>query len=203
MKYLLRFLVFMLKNLVLILVVGALLVIAFTFAMDASNIYVIANDGMKMRTTVTLGLEEPVEMSKFFTRTAMENDALLRDTTYTDYTIRGIDYRSSVQWLWTWPWDSVAEVTLVEHVPVIDGELPVAKQNEEQRNTKGKIRPPAWQDARYELSFAKIDGKWKISQVKMLETVTPIPTSVPILTPSPVPTAQGTPVRTPGATPAP
>ncbi len=185
MKYILRLLMFLLKNLVLIIVVGALLVIAFTFAMDASNVYIIANDGMKARAGVVLGVEEAVELTKFFTRNCLENDALLRSSQYTDYNIRAVDYRADIEWLWAWPWDSVAEVTITEHIPVIDGELPVAKQSEAQRATPGRILPPAWKDARYTLTFMKVEGRWKISALEMVEGIEPLATRAPALTPSP------------------
>ncbi len=201
MKYLLRLMVFVLKNLVLILLVGALLVIAFTFAMDASNVYIVANDGMNMRAEVVLGLEEASELPKFFTTAALETDPLLKMNTYTDYTIRSCDYRADVEWLWTWPWDTRAEVTLVEHIPAIDGELPVSKQTEAQRNTPGKILPPAWQDGRYKLTFTKIDGRWKISGMQLVEAVSPLPTRTPqatsIASPPPVPTVSSSPLASP------
>lgn len=203
MKYLLRLLIFMLKTLVLTLVVGALLMIAFTFSMDASNIYIIANDGMKMRADVALGLEDSVELTKFFTKNVVEQDPLLQSGTYGDYNIRSSDYRGNVKWLWTWPWDSVAQVRLEEHVPIIEGELPVEKQNEEQLNTKGKILPPAWNDVRYALTLAKIDGRWKISQIEVLEAIDPLPTNIPLRTPEPVETATPTPAAPQSPTPTP
>lgn len=202
MKYLLRLMVFVLRNIVLILVVGVLLVISFTFAMDASNVYIVANDGMKLRAQVVLGLQEPAELMKFFTTDALERDMLLRNTEYLDYTVRGCDYRVNVDWLWTWPWDTRAEVTLTEHIVAIDGELPISKQTEEQLKNPNKIPPPAWQDARYSLTFIKIDGRWKINDVQTLELIESLPTRTPQLTvaPSPTPTASA---MTPTATPAP
>lgn len=187
MKYLLRLLIFLLKNLVLVLIVGALLVIAFSFSMDAAHVYIIANDGMEKRTAVVLGVEEPVELTKFFTVSCLESDTLLQLQTYTDYTIRAYDYRGEVEWLWAWPWDSVAEVTLSQHVPVIDGELPVSKQNDVQRATPGKILPPAWDDAKYKLTLVKVEGRWKISELEFIEYVEPLATRAPSLTAAPTP----------------
>ena len=198
--------VFILKNIVLVLLVGMILVIAFTFAMDASNVYIVANDGMKLRAQVVLGLEDPSELIKFFTTDALERDALLRDTTYLDYTIRGCDYRIDMEWLWAWPWDTRAEVTLTEHIVVIDGELPISLQTEEQLKSPNKIPPPAWQDARYSLTFAKVDGRWKISGVTTVALVSPLPTRTPQFTPIPVatPNLGGLPLLTePPASPTP
>jgi hypothetical protein len=199
-KYLLRLMVFVLKNLILVLLVGVLMVIAFTFAMDASNVYIVANDGMQMRADVVLGLESADELPKFFTSEAIGGDSLFRSTTYADYTIRSCDYRADVEWLWTWPWDTRAEVTIVEHIPAIDGELPISKQSKEQLNTPGKIPPPSWQDGRYTLTLTKIDGRWKIYNVQIVELVSPLPTRTPQFTPEPSATPNGTPSAAPTAT---
>lgn len=202
MKYLLRLMVFILRNIVLILVVGVILVMAFTFSMDASNVYIVANDGMKLRAQAVLGLQEPSELVKFFTTNSLENDMLLRNTEYLDYTIRSCDYRPDVEWLWTWPWDTRAEVTMTEHIITIDGELPISKQTEAQLKDPNKIPPPAWQDARYVLTLVKIDGRWKIDNVETAELIDSIPTRTPQLTvpPDATPAPSETPAPTPTAT---
>lgn len=43
------------------------------------------------------------------------------DQPYRDYNIRGIDHRLEMGFLWTWPWDDVVRVDIIERIPSIDG----------------------------------------------------------------------------------
>ena len=87
MEYFLRFLLCVLRWALIVVVVLALSVGVFLFAMDYANVTILATDGMKMRAGVVLGYNDADELTKFFTEDYLAGDELLKDTTYLDYTI--------------------------------------------------------------------------------------------------------------------
>lgn len=169
MEYFLRFLLCLLRWALIVVVVAALCVGVFTFAMDYANITILVSDGMKMRTGVVLGYNDVEELPKFFTQEYLESDELLRDTTYLDYTIHSFDAQVEVLSLHTLPWEDVATVTLTE-TATIDGELPISKQTPEQLADPNKIPPPPWQGGTYELTLHKDEEhRWIIVDVQQIE----------------------------------
>lgn len=168
MDYFLRFLLCLLKWVLIIVVVISLCTGAFVFAMDYANISVLVADGMKTRTGVVLGYTDASELPKFFTEAYIAGDRGLDDTTYLDFTINSFDAQVDVASLSTLPWKDTATVRVSE-TATIDGELPVSKQTPEQLADPNKIRPPAWQDASYELTLKKTEDQWIIVNVEEIE----------------------------------
>lgn len=186
MKYLLRLLFFLVQKVLLFAIIAGVLTFGFMQGMNLTNIRILVGDGLDMRAGAAFGLKEMSELIKFFTRDYLESDALLRDMPYRDYTIRGYDMRLEVDSITTFPWQDRAEAVVTERIVAIDGELPVAKQTEEQRKIKEKILPPKWPDAVYQLSLVRTDGRWRIASV---QRVADAPVTSPPYTPLPTPTA--------------
>ena len=67
MEYFLRFLLCVLRWALIVVVVLALSVGVFLFAMDYANVTILATDGMKMRAGVVLGYNDADELTKVFT----------------------------------------------------------------------------------------------------------------------------------------
>lgn len=118
MEYFLRFLLCVLRWALIVVVVLALSVGAFLFAMDYANVTILATDGMKMRAGVVLGYNDADELTKFFTEDYLAGDELLKDTTYLDYTINSFDAQVDVESLHTLPWETTATVVVTESVTI-------------------------------------------------------------------------------------
>lgn len=175
MEYFLRFLLCVLRWALIVVVVLALSVGAFLFAMDYANVTILATDGMKMRAGVVLGYNDASELTKFFTEDYLAGDELLKDTTYLDYTINSFDAQIDVESLHTLPWENTATVVVTESV-TIDGELPISKQTPEQLADPNKIPPPPWEGGTYELTLQKdAEHRWIITDVVKTASEEPAP----------------------------
>ena len=107
--------------------VGAFTV-TFYYAMNASNIYIVLKDGMAKRAQVIMMGESPSDLTKFFQGSYLQRDenlllAIDGRSPYSYYTIRGIDHRLEMTWMWCWPWESTARVEFIETIPRIDGRV--------------------------------------------------------------------------------
>ena len=105
-----------------------MLVCGFFMAMNVSNIYVVLNDGMEKRVDVILTRQQAEELNKYFHADFLIQDnalegALNGESVYSNYNITGFDYSLTIEKLWAWPWDSYANCTVVERVPVINGSV--------------------------------------------------------------------------------
>lgn len=168
MQYVLKFLLCILKWVLIAVIVASLGIGAFTFCMDYANISILVTDGMKMRTGVVLGYSDPQELPKFFAQQYIEADALLEDTTYHDYVIESFDAQVEMEQLHTVPWESVATVRVSETAE-INGYLPIALQTPEQLADPNKIPPPPWQGATYDLTLQKGENGWIIVSVMQVD----------------------------------
>ena len=165
MQYVLKFLLCILKWVLIAVIVASLGMGAFTFCMDYANISILVTDGMKMRTGVVLGYSDAQELPKFFAQEYIDTDTLLEDTTYHDYVIESFDAQVEMEKLHTVPWESVATVRVSETAEV-NGYLPVALQTPEQLADPNKIPPPPWQGATYDMTLHKGENGWIIVEVQ-------------------------------------
>ena len=165
MQYVLKFLLCILKWVLIVVIVASLCIGAFTFCMDYANISILVTDGMKMRTGVVLGYNDAQELPKFFSEDYLATDTLLEDTTYHDYVIESFDAQVEVEQLHTVPWESVAAVRVSETAE-INGYLPIALQTPEQLADPNKIPPPPWQGATYDMTLQKGENGWIIVSVR-------------------------------------
>ncbi len=164
----LRFVLCILKWVLIVVVVSTLCTTAFTFAMDYAVINILVTDGLKMRVGVALQEKNSEELTKFFTEDYILVDPLQYDTTYYDYTINSYDAQVEVHSLYTRPWKEEATAT-VTCSATIDGELPISLQTPEQLANPNKIRPPEWETKSYEMKLEKTDGNWIITEVTETE----------------------------------
>lgn len=179
MKYLRRFLFFITSRMFWVTLLSAVFVISFYLAMNAANIYIVITDGLKARAGVVLMQEDASELSKFFGRNFLETDETLRvgmsdASPYANYDIRGFDHRVKMEWMWSWPWEDVARADIVESVPAIDGKVKSSKR-EAVVEAMGEeaVSPPAWSTCRYRVTLARTGGQWKITNLQLLETISP------------------------------
>ena len=165
----LRFVLCILKWVLIVVVVSTLCTTAYTFANDYAIINILVTDGLKMRVGVALQEKNSEELTKFFTEEYILSDPLQYDSTYYDYTINSYDAVVDVHSLYTRPWkdEATAKVTCSA---VIDGELPISLQTPEQLKNPNKIRPPEWETKSYDMRLVKTDGQWVITNVTEIET---------------------------------
>ncbi len=177
MKKLRRFIWYLAGRLLVALIVVSLCVVTLYYAMNASNIYIVLKDGMARRAQVIMMGESPNDLTKFFQGSYLQRDNNLQvaidgKSPYTYYTVRGIDHRLSMTWMWCWPWDHTARVTFTETIPRIDGR--VKQKNAEEAKAlygQGYESPPKWQGAKYNATLVKENNQWHIRSVTMVELV--------------------------------
>lgn len=211
MKSLARFITFLLKHIVLICLVVGLCVAGFTISMNMSNMYVILNDGLQARANLILGYGDANEMSQYFTNYFINNDNYkTTQALYSQYDINSYGYNLKIDSLFTWPWQTRAEIRVHEAVYSIDGEIYSSVMSREEALLSGKLNPPAWKNASYKVTLIKESGRWVIDSLTYLDDYTyaaptmrsiepellaslrPTPTPTPTLNPSATATAPPT-----------
>jgi len=171
-----RFVWYLASRLFILVLLLGFAVVTFYYAMNATNISVILKDGMALRAQVIMMDEDPSELTKFF-----QDNYLLRDenllqaedgkSPYAIYTIRGIDHRLQLTWMWCWPWDTTAKAEFIERIPRIDGRI-----NRTYEETAIELygeneyeSPPRWQSARYTATLVKENDQWHIRSLTVKE----------------------------------
>lgn len=176
MKYLRRLIWHVASRLLIITLVLSLMVVAFYYAMNMSNMYVVLKDGMARRAQVAMMQEDASELTKYFSQRFMDTDPVVQSvrmgtSPYEDYNIRGIDHRLEMGFTWVWPWENTASVVIEERIPRIDGRV---KGNRADaivaQYGADAIYPPDWQSARYRVYMQKDSGQWRVQSLVLLET---------------------------------
>ena len=177
MKKLRRFIWYLASRLLLMLIIVSLGVVTLYYAMNATNIYIVLKDGMAKRAQVIMMDESANDLTKFFQGSYLQRDenlqlAIQGKSPYTYYTVRGIDHRLKMTWMWCWPWDATAKVTFVETVPRIDGRV-ASKHAEAAKALYGEDyqSPPRWQGGRYTATLVKENNQWHIRSIALVELV--------------------------------
>ncbi len=169
MKYLRRGVWYLASRLFLICLILGMVITVFYYAMNLSNIQIILKDGMAARAKVIMGIEtDPQVLNRYFQSGYLPTDEELTATAngtspYANYNVRGINHRLSMGFLWTWPWDSSARVTISEKIPRIDGRVKGTKADEViAQKGAGGVYPPPWPEMQYRVNMIKENGQWKI-----------------------------------------
>ena len=172
MKYLRRGLFFVLVRLLVITAVFGAGVVSFYYAMNLTNLQIILKDGMARRAQVIMGAESESELNKYFQSSFLANDAALvayrnGESPYRDYTVRGIDHRIHMGFVWVWPWDERCHLTIREEIPRIDGRVKGDRAEEiVQERGQNAVYPPAWQSSSYEVTLVREQGRWLIRSMQ-------------------------------------
>ena len=177
MRTLKRLLNFIASRMLLFTVVFALLIIAFYLAMNTANIWVLIDDGLDARAGVVLMGTGADDLTLFFRQEYLSQDPVLQvglsDTSpYRDYEIRGYDHRVQMISVWSWPWEDVARAEVIESIPSIDGTIR-SSQREAALAAGGEARlsPPGWATSRYLVTLVRTAGRWRISNLQLIEQV--------------------------------
>lgn len=175
MKYIRRFLWFFASRLLIFSVIAAVLILAFYISMNAANIYVLLSDGMKQRTEVILTRQNGDSLKNFFRDEFLINDEALKvaysaNSPYLNYNITDFDSEVSLEWIWSWPWEDVAQATIVYRVPSIKGTV-VSGKSALVSSGQLSAQPPAWHGGRYEMELYRVNGQWKIAGMRQTQVI--------------------------------
>lgn len=172
---------FFMRTVLLILLLGGLCYAAFDTAMRASNLYILATEGLQLRAQCILQDGPAEEMRSYFTTGFLEEDNALSAGTYADYTVKDFDYRVEVKGISVFPWSQTATVTVLTRMASMNGTLNEDKRPEDA--AADAVYPlPEWQAGRYLLRFWIKNGRWYIYQMQLLEAA---PSDEPRNTPDP------------------
>ena len=172
-----RFIWYLASRLLLLIVMLGLFTVTFYYAMNATNIYVVLKDGMSKRAQVIMMNEDATELNKFFQTTYLQRDenlqqALDGQSPYQLYTIRGIDHRLEMTWMWCWPWENTARAEFIERVPRIDGRVNRTHADSAKAlYGESYESPPKWQAGRYTATLVKENNQWHIKSILLKETL--------------------------------
>ena len=178
MERLRRFIWYLAGRLFLLLTLLSLFTVTFYYAMNATNIYIVLKDGMAKRAQVIMMDEDASELTKFFQSSYLQRDqnlqiALEGKSPYTYYTVRGIDHRLKMTWMWCWPWEDTARANIIERIPRIDGRAKGTTADAlVAAGGADALYPPDWQSASYRAVLVKENGQWRIRSLTLVQTLT-------------------------------
>ncbi len=178
MEKLRRFVWYLAGRLLLLTVLLGLFVVTFYYAMNATNVYIVLKDGMAKRAQVIMMDEDSALLEKFFQTSYLQRDenlliALDGKSPYQYYTVRGIDHRLELTWMWCWPWENSVRAEFTERVPRIDGRVNGAYAEAAQAlYGEGYESPPKWQAGRYAATLVKENNQWRIKSIQLREALT-------------------------------
>lgn len=143
-------------------------------ALNISNIYIIATEGMNLRAECILENKSLDELTEYFTVECIDADRPLYINPYKDYSITNFDYRLSVEGVYVLPWGRTGTIKLLERIPSITGTKNVeAEQADAADGADAEQEPkaavPEWTDARYTITLKQISGRWYISSITVTE----------------------------------
>lgn len=172
-----RFIWYLASRLLLVIVLLGLFTVTLYYAMNATNVYIVLKDGMAKRAQVIMMGEDATELNKFFQSSYLQRDenliqALDGQSPYLYYTVRGIDHRLEMTWMWCWPWETTVRAEFVERIPRIDGRVNRA-YSEAARQLYGEayLSPPRWQAGRYTTTLVKENNQWHIKSISLKQAL--------------------------------
>ena len=169
MKYLRRGIWFIAGRLLVLCLVLGLMITAFYYTMNLSNIQIVLKDGMAGRAKYVMGITtQRSDLEKFFQTACLDADETVTLTDqgaspYADYNIRGIDHRLEIGFFWIWPWENSVRVEITERIPRIDGRVKGLKADEViARQGEGAVYPPEGPEETYYVQMIRENGQWKV-----------------------------------------
>jgi hypothetical protein len=167
-KYLHRLIWYLASRLLVICCILGLMTIAFYYAMNFSNIYIVLKDGMSERAKVIMMDTDKSPLYSYFSSSCIDSGATFADTTgnapdYKNFDITGFDHRMAMEWMWCWPWENTATAIITETIPAIDGKI---KQEARSQQTEGQNSVPRWPSTKYTVILKRENGQWRINEFR-------------------------------------
>ena len=189
---------YFMRSILTVLAVATLCVFSFLSAARLSNAYILVNEGMPLRAECILKNGSVNDLSAYFTSECIASDAMQRETSAAPYagsTISSYQYDLSIANLHLLPWHVNTYVDVVEQIRSIHGSV---------SSESGISQIPDWMPRKYRLYLEKLDGRWYIVSIELLElnpkidppaTPDPYADPIPMVTPSPAPTPTPFPIQ--------
>jgi len=184
-RVVLRFLWFFLTRLLICGVVVGLVALAFFAAMDYMSIQTLVKDGLQVRAEVVIKGEAPSLLSKVFSKSFLEQDALLKSTAYQPFIVSDFDYKADIGLALIFPWQNSVTVRVTEEVTDIVAEL----ASEEEEATNATV--PDWDNGIYNVKLTRYEKSWRIISMELVKML-PKPTFSPDLSDTPKPSSSPT-----------
>lgn len=174
MKYIRKMIWFIAFRLLIACCVLGVLICAFYYAMNATNINVVLKDGMAKRARLIMTGENSAELTDYFYSTYLNRDPDIKNAqegiNYYRYfyNITDFDHRIELKWVWCWPWEDTATATVVETIPAIDGKLK-SGYKEEALSLGLTSAPPTWNTVEYEAVLRRENDRWRIRNMTVMK----------------------------------
>ena len=163
---------YILRTVLILVLIAALGWFVFMIGLNASNLYILASEGMALRAECVLQDGAIVELTEYFTQDFITDDEILYQGAYDNYTVSDYNYKLSVQSMWVLPWSASATMEVTERVTSIAGAI--NKDSIPEDAAEGTEYPlPIWEAGTYRLTFTKQNHRWYISGVTLLQQSPP------------------------------
>ena len=176
-----RGILYVLSRLAIVVVVVALVIVAFYAAMNTMNIRMVAKDALSLRAEVVLVHdEEKVDSSQlqgFFTEHFLAVDPALTGTTYSNFQITNYYQRADINPPIVWPWQTEVTVPADDIITEIAGHKVTV--DESGGTVQSDEKPPEWMSGTYELSMVKVGDVWMIDGMKLVKAAPPEASGTP------------------------
>ena len=172
---------YVLRTLLVITAIVSICFGVFVEGMYVSNLYILVTEGLQARAACILTDGAVLELTEYFTASFVDNDDILYEDRYGDFTVASFDYRIDVERVSVLPWNQRASMQVVTYLAAINASANAS-------NPEAEL--PQWQAGRYVVGFARDGSRWYISSLSLVETdpeTPPAPTPDYSLLPSPTP----------------
>lgn len=161
-----RTLFFVGRSLLVFIAVLVLLACVFFWFLNASNIFILVNDGLERRAEYILYANNPdkldeSELYEYFSPDCIYNDEQINNSPYLNVSVSAYDYSIRFRSVKTWPWADEATVVIEELVSNISGSV---SESEGRADTPKDV--PQWEAKKYEITMKKNEsGRWYIADL--------------------------------------
>lgn len=180
MHVVLKFLWFFFSRLIIWGAAVGFIVLAFFMAMDYMDASVLTKDGLQVRAEVIIKGSDPTTLSKVFSKGFLESDEMLQSSAFQQYQVSDFDYSADTGFALIFPWQDIVTFRVTEKVTNITAEAAPGT------DITLDEKPPAWQNAVYDVQLVRVEDSWRIVSMQLLE-VLPMPSPSPSFTASPIP----------------
>ena len=189
---------YFMRAILTVLIVATLCIFSFLSAARISNAYILVNEGMSLRAESILKNASVNDLAAYFTSDCIGTDKLQRETSAAPYagsSVSSYQYDLSIASLHLLPWHVNTYVDVVEQIRSIRGSVSAES---------GISQIPDWTPRKYRLTLSKIENRWYIDSIELLElnpkidppaTPDPYADPIPMTTPTPAPTPTPFPVE--------
>ena len=154
----------------IVMAVIIILLVIFVIAMQVMNGIVLTGEAMSARVNYVLAPSQDDETTatQYFTQGYIDGRLKELKDVYEPYTVNNYVHTAKVKWAFAWPWSVTMTARVEENVRNLSGELVSAEDVIEGADSELAETPPAWENGVYKVTMVKVDGKWKVSNIKLI-----------------------------------